>query len=190
MVGQIVLIYNTPIHLFMQSSEEKTYISLDLTSPCLNTEVPNNVSWLNLKDSPIHNDFILKKIKKFILIFNQQVPWRENITIDDVYKFLFNGNDINILIQNSDFIGWAWQNKKEGDFVFLKSHQFYTSKLLIDRKFLFKKTNKHITLWWIQQLKKFYKKQQFTQAVAYVDSWNKGVLKSLLKAGYEIKNWN
>ena len=174
----------------MQLKHDKTYIALDLNTLNPNAKRPNNVSWLNLKDAPLHNDFIFKKVKKFIVIFNEQVPWNEKITVDDIYKFLFKGNDINILMENYNLIGWAWQNKSVGDSNNLKKHQFYTSKLLIDRKFLFKKTNKQLLLWWINQLKIFYRNQGFTEAVGYVDGWNKGVLKSLLRAGYEIKNWS
>ena len=124
----------------MQLKDDKTYIALDLNTLNPNAKRPNNVSWLNLKDAPLHNDFIFKKVKKFIVIFNEQVPWNEKITVDDIYKFLFKGNDINILMENYNLIGWAWQNKSVGDSNNLKKHQFYTSKLLIDRKFLFKST--------------------------------------------------
>ena len=46
---------------------------------------------------------------------------------------------------------------------------------------------KYLSLWWIQQLKLFYRKQGFIEGIAYIDSWNKGVLKSVLRAGYQVK---
>ena len=109
------------------------------------------------------------------------------MNIDDIYKFLQDKNDINILMENHDVIGWAWQNKKIAESMLLEKHQIYTSKLLINKKFLFKKSNKHLSLWWIQQLKLFYRKQGFIEGIAYIDSWNKGVLKSVLRAGYQVK---
>lgn len=172
----------------MQLNEQKINISLDLKSPILNAKMPNNVSWLNLVDAGIHNDYILKKIKKLISTFNLQIPWNEELKIDDIEKFIYNGNDINILIQDYDFIGWAWQDKKMADSIPLKPNQIYQSKWFVDKKFLFKKSNKQLSLWWIQQLKQFYRRQGFTEGIAYIDSWNKGVLKSVLKAGYQIKN--
>ena len=39
------------------------------------------------------------------------------------------------------------------------------------------------------KLKEYYQKEGFTQGVAYIDDWNKGVLKSVLRAGYKIDNW-
>ena len=65
----------------------------------------------------------------------------------------------------------------------------YQSKWLIDKNFLFKKSNKGLSLAWIQELKKYYQKEGFSQGVAYIDDWNKGVLKSVLRAGYKIDNW-
>jgi len=178
--------YKTLTRLYMQLNEKKIYVCLDLKSPILNVKMPNNVSWLNLINTPIHNDYFLKKIKKLICKFNSQVPWNEELKIDDVEKFLYKGNDINMLMQGYDFIGWAWQNKKADEFPLLEG-QIYQSKWFVDRKFLFKKSNKQLSLWWIQELKKFYKKQGFTEGIAYIDSWNKGVLKSVLRAGYKIK---
>ena len=186
MAGQTALICKTLIRLYMQLNEEKIYISLDLKSPILNVKTPNNVSWLNLINTRIHNDYILKKIKKLIHKFNSQIPWNEELQIDDVEKFLYSGNDINILIKDYDFIGWAWQDKKVTDSDLLEG-QIYQSKWFVDKKFLFKKSNKHLSLWWIQELKKFYRRQGFTEGTAYIDSWNKGVLKSVLRAGYKIK---
>ena len=102
--------------------------------------------------------------------------------------------DINILIQDYNFIGWAWQTKsgtiQDHDLIIkLKPHQIYQSKWLVDKKFLYNRQNKNLSLAWIQDLKKFYKKQGFTEGGAYIDSWNKGVLKSCLRSGYKIKNW-
>ena len=169
----------------MQLNEEKINISLDLKSPILNVKMPNNTSWLNLQE--IKNDFVDRKINQLILSFNNQIPWSEKLNLENVYKFLNNGNDINILIQNYDFIGWACQNKKMADSIPLKPNQIYQSKWFVDKKFLFKKSNKHLSLWWIQQLKLFYRKQGFIEGIAYIDSWNKGVLKSVLRAGYQVK---
>ena len=179
----------------MELNDERIYISLDLQSPILNAKMPNNVSWHNLKDLPVsfgwqHNDFFLNKLKNFLFTYNEQVPWNEVLNIDDIYKFLQDENDINILMENHDVIGWAWQNKNHTDSIKLKKHQIYQSRWLIDKKFLFKKSNKGLSLAWIQELKKYYRKEGFTQGVAYIDDWNKGVLKSVLRAGYEIKNWN
>ena len=176
----------------MQSSEERVFISLDLESPNLNAKLPNNVSWLNIQE--IKNNFIERNLNKLILSFNNQIPWNEKLNIENIYKFLNNGNDINILIQDYNFIGWAWQTKsgiiQDYDLtVKLKPHQIYQSKWLVDKKFLYNRQNKNLSLAWIQDLKKFYKKQGFTEGVAYIDSWNKGVLKSCLRSGYKIKNW-
>ena len=93
----------------MQSSEERIFISLDLESPNLNAKLPNNTSWLNLQE--IKNNFIERNLNKLILSFNNQIPWNEKLNIENIYKFLNNGNDINILIQDYNFIGWAWQTK-------------------------------------------------------------------------------
>lgn len=175
----------------MESSETKIYISLDLESPIMNAILPNNTFIIHdLNELPIHNNFILKKIKKFIKTYNEQVPWSESVQINDIFKFIQDGNDINILMQDYNFIGWAWQNKKIAESMLLEKHQIYTSKLLINKKFLFKKTNKGLLLGWVQEFKKYYKNKGFTQALAYVDDWNRGVLKSLTKSGYKIKNWN
>ena len=179
----------------MELNDERIHIALNLQSPILNAKMPNNVSWHNLEDLPVsfgwqRNDFFLNKLKNFLFIYNEQVPWNEALNIDDIYRFLRDKNDINILIENHNFIGWAWQNKNYADFVKLKKHQIYQSKWLVDKKFLFKKSNKGLSLWWIQELKKYYRNEGFTQGVAYIDDWNKGVLKSVLRAGYEIKNWN
>ena len=189
MDGLIALSYNTPIRLFMELNDERIYISLDLQSPILNARIPNNVSWYNLKDLPIHNNYYLNKLKNFLFIYNKQVPWNETLDIDDIYKFLRDKNDINILMEGYNFIGWAWQNKSYADSIKLKKHQIYQSKWLINKKFLFKKSNKGLSLAWIQELKKYYQKEGFTQGVAYIDDWNKGVLKSVLRAGYKIDNW-
>jgi len=178
----------------MQLNDDRIYISLDLQSPILNAKMPNNVSWRTLNKQKRENNpdlwrQYINKAWRFLSIYNEQVPWNENLDIDDIFKFINDGNDINILFQEDALIGWAWQDKKIADSILLQKHQFYTSKLLIDRKFLFKKLNKNLSLAWIQELKKYYLKKGFTQAVAYVDAWNKGVLKSLLKAGYERKKW-
>ena len=139
----------------------------------------------------------LKKNLWIYLSFNNQIPWNEKLNLENIYKFLNNGNDINILIQDYNFIGWAWQTKsgiiQDYDLtVKLKPHQIYQSKWLVDKKFLYNRQNKNLSLAWIQDLKKFYKKQGFTEGVAYIDSWNRGVLKSCLRSGYKIKNqgWN
>ena len=101
---------------------------------------------------------------------------------------------LNLQEIKNNFIGWAWQTKsgiiQDYDLtVKLKPHQIYQSKWLVDKKFLYNRQNKNLSLAWIQNLKKFYKKQVFTEGVAYIDSWNKGVLKSCLRSGYKIKNW-
>lgn len=195
MDGLIALSCSTLILLFMELNDERIYISLDLQSPILNAKMPNNVSWHTLNKQKRENNPTLwrqyiDKAWKFLSIYNEQVPWNERLDIDDIFKFINDGNDINILTENHDFIGWAWQNKKMADLIRLKKHQIYQSKWLIDKKFLFKKSNKGLSLSWIQELKKYYRNEGFTQGVAYIDGWNKGVLKSVLRAGYEIKNWN
>ena len=179
----------------MQSNDERIYISLDLQSPILNAKMPNNVSWHTLNKRKRENDPTfwrdwINKAWKFLSIFNEQVPWNENLDIDDIFKFINNGNDINILFKEDDLIGWAWQDKSHADSFKLEKHQIYQSKWLVDKKYLFKKLNKGLSLAWIQELKKYYRSQGFTQGLAYIDDWNKGVLKSVLRAGYEIKNWN
>ena len=173
----------------MESNDERIYVSLDLKSPILNVKMPNNTLWYDLKNLPIHNDFILKKIKNFLLIFNQQVPWNESLTVDDVLQFLQNDNDINVLLQENHFIGWAWQNKKVADNIKLKKGEIYQSRWLIDKKFLFKKINKGLSIAWIQELKTYYRNNGFNKGLAYIDSWNKGVLRSVLRAGYKINDW-
>jgi len=188
--GQIALSYNTQIHLFMQSNDERIYISLDLQSPILNAKMPNNVSWHTLTKRT--EDYLHRCLPlwNLLTVYNQQVPWNEYLDQSDIFKFINDGNDINILTENHDFIGWAWQNKKTAEALKLKKHQIYQSKWLVDKKYLFKKLNKGLSLAWIQELKKYYRSQGFTQGLAYIDDWNKGVLKSVLRAGYEIKNWN
>ena len=191
MDGQIILSYNTRIRLFMELNDEKVYISLDLQSPILNAKMPNNVSWHTLnKQNRGHLSQEDSPLWRFLSTYNQQVPWNERLDIDDIFKFINDGNDISILTQGDNFIGWAWQNKQLADSIKLKKHQIYQSKWLIDKRFLFKKSNKGLSLAWIQELKKYYRKEGFTQGVAYIDDWNKGALKSVLRAGYEIKNWN
>ena len=76
----------------MQLNEEKINISLDLKSPILNVKMPNNTSWLNLQE--IKNDFVDRKINQLILSFNNQIPWNEKLNLENVYKFLNDGNDI------------------------------------------------------------------------------------------------
>ena len=176
----------------MELNDERIYVSLDLKSPILNVKLPNNTSWLNLQE--ISNNFIERKINKLILLFNNQIPWNEKLSLENIYKFLNDGNDINILIQDYNFIGWAWQTKsgtiQDHDLIIkLKPHQIYQSKWLVDKKFLYNRQNKNLSFAWIQDLKKFYKKQGFTEGVAYIDSWNKGVVKSCFRSGYKIKNW-
>ena len=195
MDGLIALSYSTPTLLFMELNNERIYISLDLQSPILNAKMPNNVSWRTLNKQERENNPTLwrqyiNKAWKFLSIYNVQVPWNENLDIDNIFKFINDGNDINILFTERDLIGWAWQDKSHADSIKLEKRQIYQSKWLINKKFLFKKSNKGLSLWWIQELKKYYRKEGFTQGVAYIDDWNKGVLKSVLRAGYEIKNWN
>ena len=178
----------------MQLNDERVYISLDLQSPILNTKMPNNASWTTLNEKKRQNNPVLwrdyiNKAWKFLSIFNEQVPWNECLNINDVFKFINNGNDINILSKEDSLIGWAWQDKSYADLFKLEKHQIYQSKWLIDKKFLFKKSNKGLSLAWIQELKEYYQKEGFTQGVAYIDDWNKGVLKSVLRAGYKIDNW-
>ena len=178
----------------MELNNERVHISLDLQSPILNAKMPNNVSWTTLNEKKRQNNPILwrdciNKVWKFLLIFNEQVPWNENLDINNIFKFINNGNDINILFKEDDLIGWAWQDKSYADSLKLKNRQIYQSKWLIDKKFLFKKSNKGLSLAWIQELKKYYQKEGFAQGVAYIDDWNKGVLKSVLRAGYKIDNW-
>ena len=179
----------------MELNDERTYISLDLQSPILNAKMPNNVSWHTLnkqkrKNNPTLWRQYINKAWKFLSIYNEQVPWNENLDINNIFKFINDGNDINILFKEHNLIGWAWQDKSYADSAKLKKHQIYQSKWLIDKKFLFKKSNKGLSLWWIQELKKYYRKEGFTQGVAYIDDWNRGALKSVLRAGYKIKNWN
>jgi len=179
----------------MESNDERIYISLDLQSPILNAKMPNNASWHTLnrqkrEDSYTFWRHYINSVWKFLSSYNEQVPWNEHLNINDIFKFINDGNDINILFDNRDLIGWAWQNKSHADLIKLKKNQIYQSKWLVDKKFLFKKSNKGLSLWWIQELKKYYRNEGFTQGVAYIDDWNKGVLKSVLRAGYEIKNWN
>jgi len=154
----------------MQSNDERIYISLDLQSPILNAKMPNNVSWYTLTKRT--EDYLHRCLPlwNLLTVYNQQVPWNEYLDQSDIFKFINDGNDINILTENHDFIGWAWQNKKTAEALKLKKHQIYQSKWLVD--------------------KKYYRSQGFTQGLAYIDDWNKGVLKSVLRAGYEIKNWN
>jgi hypothetical protein len=178
----------------MELNDERTYISLDLQSPILNAKTPNNVSWRTLnkeerETNPILWRDCINKVWKFLPIYNEQVPWNENLDIDDIFKFINDGNDINILFKEYDLIGWAWQNKSYADLTKLKKHQIYQSKWLIDKKFLFKKSNKGLSFSWIQQLKEHYYNEGFVQGVAYIDDWNKGVLKAVLRAGYKIDNW-
>lgn len=194
MDGLIALSYNTRTLLFMQLNNERVYISLDLQSPILNAKMPNNVSWhtlnkKNREDDPVFWRDCINKAWKFLSTFNEQVPWNENLDINNIFKFINNGNDINMLFEEHDLIGWAWQNKSNVDSFKLEKHQIYQSKWLIDKKFLFKKSNKGLSLAWIQELKKYYQKESFTQGVAYIDNWNKGVLKAVLRAGYKIDNW-
>ena len=178
----------------MELNDERTYISLDLQSAILNTKMPNNGYWHTLNERKRENcpalwrDYI-NKVWKFLSIFNKQVPWNEHLNINDVFKFINKGNDINILFKERNLIGWAWQDKSYADSFKLKKHQIYQSKWLIDKKFLFRKSNKGLSLAWIQELKKHYRSEGFTQGVAYIDNWNKGVLKSVLRAGYKIDNW-
>ena len=179
----------------MELNNERIHISLDLKSPILNAKMPNNVYWHTLnerkrEEGPAFWRDCINEAWKFLSTYNGQVPWNENLNINDIFKFINDGNDINILFIERDLIGWAWQNKSRADSIKLKKHQIYQSKWLINKKFLFKKTNKGLSLAWIQELKKYYRKEGFTQGVAYVDDWNKGVLKSVLRAGYEIKKWN
>ena len=179
----------------MESNDERIYISLDLQSPILNAKMPNNVCWYILnkqerENSPHFWQYTINKSWSFLSVYNEQVPWNEQLDTNHIFKFINDGNDINILFQEHDLIGWAWQNKKMADSVPLKKHQIYQSRWLIDKKFLFKKSNKGLSLWWIQELKKYYRKEGFAQGVAYIDDWNKGALKSVLRAGYEIKKWN
>ena len=127
----------------MQLSEERIFISLDLESPNLNVKLPNNVSWVNIQE--IHNKFIERMMNKLILSFNNQIPWNEKLELENIYKFLNDGNDINILIQDYNFIGWAWQTKsgtiQDHDLnVKLKPNQIYQSKWLVNKKFLY---NRH-----------------------------------------------
>ena len=181
------------IHLFMELNNDRVYIALNLQSPILNAKMPNNVSWHTLTKRSNYTEQYLARclpLWNFLAIYNQQVPWNGRLNENDIFKFINDGNDINILTENHNFIGWAWQNKRLADSVELKKHQIYQSKWLVDKKFLFKKSNKGLSLWWIQELKKYYRNEGFTQGVAYIDDWNKGVLKSVLRAGYEIKNWN
>ena len=194
MDGLIALSYNRQTLLFMELNDERIYISLDLQSPILNARMPNNVSWRTLnkqgkKDDPAFWQEHIKKLRKFLSIYNEQVPWNENLDIDDIFKFINDGNDINILFEKYDLIGWAWQNKNYADSIKIKKYQIYQSKWLIDKKFLFKKSNKGLSLAWIQELKKYYQNEGFAQGVAYIDDWNKGVLKAVLRAGYKIDNW-
>ena len=194
MDGLIALSYSTPILLFMQLNNERVYISLDLQSPILNAKMPNNAFWYSLNKRERENNPALwrqyiNKAWKFLSIYNEQVPWNENLDIDDIFKFINKGNDINILLKEHDLIGWAWQDKGYAGLIKLKKHQVYQSRWLINKKFLFKKSNKGLSLAWIQELKKYYQKEGFTQGVAYIDDWNKGVLKSVLRAGYKIDNW-
>tara|TARA_Y100001963_G_scaffold111714_1_gene154586 strand:- start:565 stop:1107 length:543 start_codon:yes stop_codon:yes gene_type:complete len=179
----------------MQLNDEKIYISLDLESPILNAKLPNNTYWYILnkqerESDPFFWQSCINKTWRFLSVFNKQVPWNESLDINDIFEFINNGNDINILFQEDTLIGWAWQNKTIADSFLLGKHQIYQSKWLIDKKFLFKKSNKELSLGWIQELKKHYRNEGFTQGVAYIDSWNKGVLKSVLRAGYRIRNWN
>tara|TARA_Y100000296_G_scaffold13182_1_gene15348 strand:+ start:767 stop:1306 length:540 start_codon:yes stop_codon:yes gene_type:complete len=178
----------------MQLNDDRIYISLDLQSPILNAKMPNNVSWRTLNKQKRENNpdlwrQYINKAWRFLLIYNEQVPWNENLDIDDIFKFINDGNDINILFQEDTLIGWAWQNKTIADSFLLGKHQIYQSKWLIDKKFLFKKSNKELSFSWIQELKEYYRNQGFTQGIAYIDDWNKGVLKSVLRAGYKIDNW-
>ena len=194
MDGLIALSFNTQIHSFMQLNDERIYISLDLQSPILNAKMPNNVSWHTLNKQKRENNLDLwqqyiNKAWRFLSIYNEQVPWNENLDIDDIFKFINDGNDINILFQENALIGWAWQNKTIADSFLLGKHQIYQSKWLIDKKFLFKKSNKGLSLAWTQELKKYYRNQGFTQGIAYIDDWNKGALKAVLRAGYKIDNW-
>ena len=194
MDGLIALSCSTLTLLFMELNDERIYISLDLQSPILNAKMPNNVSWRTLNKQERENNptpwrQYINKAWKFLSIYNEQVPWNENLDINNIFKFINDGNDINILFTERDLIGWAWQDKSHADSVKLKKHQIYQSKWLIDKKFLFKKSNKGLSLAWIQELKKYYQNEGFGQGVAYIDDWNKGVLKSVLRAGYEIDNW-
>ena len=194
MDGLIALSCSTLTLLFMELNDERIYISLDLQSPILNAKMPNNVSWRTLNKQERENNPTLwrqyiNKAWKFLSIYNEQVPWDENLDINNIFKFINDGNDINILLTERDLIGWAWQNKSHADSVKLKKHQIYQSKWLIDKKFLFKKSNKGLSLWWIQELKKYYQNKGFAQGVAYINDWNRGVLKSVLRAGYKIDNW-
>ena len=194
MDGLIALSFNTPTLLFMQLNDDRIYISLDLQSPILNAKMPNNVSWRTLNKQKRENNpdlwrQYINKAWRFLSIYNEQVPWNENLDIDDIFKFINDGNDINILFQEDTLIGWAWQNKTIADSFLLGKHQIYQSKWLIDKKFLFKKSNKGLSLSWTQELKKYYRNQGFTQGIAYIDDWNKGALKAVLRAGYKIDNW-
>ena len=178
----------------MESNDERIYVSLDLQSPILNAKMPNNTHWhtFNKKGrgaNPNFWQYCEIEVWKFLSAYNEQVPWNEHLDINDIFKFINDGNDINILFNNCDFIGWAWQNKSYADLIKLKKHQIYQSKWLINKKFLFKKSNKGLSLAWIQELKKYYQNEGFAQGVAYIDDWNKGVLKSVLRAGYKIDNW-
>jgi len=178
----------------MELNNERVYVSLDLKSPILNAKMPNNVSWRTLnkrerENSPTLWQDCINRAWEFLSTYNEQVPWNENLDINDIFKFINNGNDINILFKKDGLIGWAWQDKSHADSFKLEKHQIYQSKWLIDKKFLFKKSNKGLSLAWIQELKKYYQKEGFIQGVAYIDDWNKGVLKSVLRAGYKIDNW-
>ena len=178
----------------MELNDERVHISLDFQSPILNAKMPNNGYWRTLNKREKENSPTLwlryiDKAWKFLSVYNQQVPWSENLEINDIFKFINNGNDINILLKEHDLIGWAWQNKSHADSLKLKKYQIYQSKWLIDKKFLFKKSNKGLSLAWIQELKKYYQNEGFVQGVAYIDDWNKGVLKAVLRAGYKIDNW-
>jgi len=178
----------------MEPNNERIFISLDLQSPILNAKMPNNARWHTLNEqkresSPLFWRHCINKVWKFLSVYNEQVPWNEHLNINDIFKFINDRNDINILFKKHDLIGWAWQNKSRADSIKLKKHQIYQSKWLINKKFLFKKSNKGLSLAWIQELKKYYQNEGFVQGVAYIDDWNKGVLKAVLRAGYKIDNW-
>ena len=128
MDGLIALSFNTPTLLFMQLNDERIYISLDLQSPILNAKMPNNVSWHTLNKQKRENNLDLwhqhiNKAWRFLSIYNEQVPWNENLDINDIFKFINDKNDINILFQEDALIGWAWQNKTIADSFLLGKHQ-------------------------------------------------------------------
>lgn len=167
-----------------------------------NVELPNSPRSLKMYKS--NSADWLPQIPSFLQIYNEQMPWiawanrsrNAGLEIGHLINFLSReDNYVQLLVKDNQIIGWGWIyrnftdfTRKSGKSVSLKPNQAYISKWFIPKQIRLTKKYKNLPAQWIHWFNNDCYENNW-EGVAYIDDWNKNVLKACLRSGWKIKKW-